>query len=198
MQRYEEKTGEEKGLWFVVICWFKVPLNNFKFQILSKLLFFSKFAFTYRSKMKKIDTGILRMYSILLAGLLFIVGIATSCDTKKYGSPIAEYGAPFAKFKIKGNVKSDSTNENIANIKVLTAKDSTFSDSTGNYQLEVESYPAGQTFVVHFVDIDGSLNGAFHTKDTVATFTDPQYIDGDGNLYEGETSTQLNVKLKPE
>ncbi len=148
--------------------------------------------------MKRTDLSILKMYSHLLAALLFVFGMGTSCDSNKDSSTVAGNGSPYAKFKIKGNVKSDSTNANIAAIKVLSPKDSTMTDSSGNYQLEIESYPAGQTFMVHFVDADGNLNGAFHTKDTVATFTNPQYIDGDGSWYEGETSTQLNVKLKPE
>jgi len=149
--------------------------------------------------MKKTDKRILKLYGRLLAGLLFILGVGTSCnEAAEYGAPVAEYGAPYALYKIKGNIKSDSTNNNIAHIVIKTLNDSTYSDSLGNYQLQINSYPADQSFIVHFIDSDGNLNGVFKNKDSVATFSNAQYINGDGNFYEGETSTQLNVKLKPE
>jgi hypothetical protein len=87
-----------------------------------------------------------------------------------------EYGTPSAKFIVKGKVESSVTNQPIQNIRV---------------------YPEAQTFPIRFHDIDGNLQGEFNNLDTVVEFKNPQFTNGDGHWYKGETSKEFNIQLKP-
>jgi putative lipoprotein (rSAM/lipoprotein system) len=75
--------------------------------------------------------------------------------------------------------------------------DSVSSDVNGNYSVEAESFPETQTFSIHFRDIDSSLNGSYNDLDTTITFLNPQFTNGDGQWFAGETSKVIDVKLKP-
>src|SRR5674476_999461 len=105
--------------------------------------------------MKKINTNFLKLYGRLLTGLLFILGIATSCEkvAPEYGGPVAMYGVIMARYKINGNIKSDSTQNNIPQILVSSQLDSAYSDANGNYQLQINDTPGDRTFTLHFKDI---------------------------------------------
>jgi len=147
--------------------------------------------------MKKLNTGILKLYSHILSGFLLLLGMSTFTACVKE-PPVAEYGAPWARFKVNGNIKSDSTQANIPHIMVITSQDTTLSDTSGNYLIQIDGYPSDQSFAIRFVDADGNQNGAFQNKDTVTQFSDVHFTNGDGNWYSGETSKVLNVKMKPQ
>jgi len=147
--------------------------------------------------MKRIRKILLPKYSFFLSLILGIIGIQTGCNNAEYGTPIAEYGTPSAKFIITGKIESDSTSVQIPNIRVNMLSDSVSSDVNGNYLVEAVSFPESQAFTIHFRDIDGSLNGSYNNLDTTITFQNPQFANGDGDWYEGETTKEFNVKLKP-
>ncbi|MDD4500573.1 MAG: radical SAM-associated putative lipoprotein [Bacteroidales bacterium] len=135
---------------------------------------------------------ILKTFNILIAGLLAILGFATACV------PAAEYGTPSAKFIVNGNVKSSETDQPIKNIRVSMQGDTTYTDANGAYQVIDEwGFPTDQTYNIEFQDIDGNANGVFSDLDTIVEFKNPEFSDGDGSWYRGETSKEFDVKLTP-
>lgn len=141
--------------------------------------------------MRKVELKFFKTYNAILALLLSFLGFAVSCGKM-------EYGTPSAKFIVKGKVESSVTNQPIQNIRVYMQGDSTSTDSTGHYQIiNSRGFPEAQTFPIRFHDIDGNLQGEFNNLDTVVEFKNPQFINGDGHWYKGETSKEFNIQLKP-
>ncbi len=134
---------------------------------------------------------ILKTYNVIIAGLLSILGFASSCDSKD------EYGTPSAKFIVNGKVKSD-TDQPIENIRVIMQSDTSYTNNDGSYQVEDKwGFPTDQTYNIKFQDIDGETNGEFSDLDTIVEFKDPKFSGGDGDWYSGETSKEFDVKLTP-
>lgn len=142
-------------------------------------------------KMKKVKNKFYKTSNAIIFGLLALLGFASSCDK---GSK-AEYGTPSAKFIVNGNVDAKESNTPIKNIRVIMNRDTSFTDGEGHYQVESGEFPNNQTFQINFQDIDGAINGEYQNLDTIVEFVNPQFVNGDGNWYEGETSKDLNVKL---
>ncbi|HNW99663.1 MAG TPA: radical SAM-associated putative lipoprotein [Bacteroidales bacterium] len=136
----------------------------------------------------------LKKYNTLLVLLLSALGILSSCDKNNGGGIQAEYGCPNADFIVKGCIASDSTGAKIKNIKVVS-QDSVYSDLAGNYILIMNAFPENQTFTLHFKDVDSTDNGSYQNLDTTISFQNPQFTNGDGDWYEGQTTKELNVKL---
>jgi len=142
---------------------------------------------------------ILKRYNRIISVLLSLLGIGgaftfSGCEGGG-NTPGAEYGTPHATFKIYGKVTSEDSAE-IPNIKVVMPFDSTYTDEKGNYNLEVVAFPMDQDFSVRFKDIDGSTNGSYQLKDTIVSFEDPQFVNGNGSWNAGETSKKVDIKLK--
>ncbi|MGD9992289.1 MAG: radical SAM-associated putative lipoprotein [Salinivirgaceae bacterium] len=145
--------------------------------------------------MKQFEGKILSIYNLLLTALMSLLGFS-NCEIIE---PRVEYGSPSATFKVNGKVTDLITNRAIQDIKVLMQGDSTQTDSEGRFSLSQVSFPADQSFVIQFKDIDGAANGGqFQPKDTLVEFKDPQFTNGDGSWYQGETSLELNLNLEPE
>jgi putative lipoprotein (rSAM/lipoprotein system) len=153
--------------------------------------------------MKKIKMGLIKRYNSLIGFLLAALGFGsislTGCDSPVDPDPVAEYGVPYAIFKVKGKVTSEA--EGIPNIKVKMGSDSFFFDSTytdanGEYEISQGTFPSDQAFDMSFEDIDGAQNGSFQALDTIVEFVDPQFTGGSGNWDSGETETIFNVELK--
>ncbi len=153
--------------------------------------------------MKKIKMGLIKRYNSLIGFLLAALGFGsislTGCDSPVDPDPVAEYGVPYAIFKVKGKVTSEA--EGIPNIKVKMGSDSFFFDSTytdanGEYEISQGTFPSDQAFDMSFEDIDGAQNGSFQALDTIVEFVDPQFTGGSGNWDSGETETTFNVELK--
>jgi putative lipoprotein (rSAM/lipoprotein system) len=150
--------------------------------------------------MRKVALGYFKICNAFIAIVLAFLGFTVSC-AKEYGTPSApyvEYGTPYARFIVKGEVESSETKQPIQNIRVYLLRDSTSTDSTGHYQvINTGELPESQTFPIRFHDVDGTLHGEYTNLDTVVVFNDPQFIRGDGQWYDGETSKDFNVQLKP-
>ena len=154
--------------------------------------------------MKKLKTGLLINWNRLLRILMSVLGfsVAANLSSCEDGGGRAEYGTPSAKFIINGQVKSEQTTAAIPNIRVVMSGDSefladtSFTDANGKYSLDITNFPANQSFVVKFEDIDGTANGEYQSLLSTVEFIDPEYTNGSGNWYEGETSQTLNVNLK--
>jgi putative lipoprotein (rSAM/lipoprotein system) len=148
--------------------------------------------------MKKVRTGLLKKYNKLICVCLSLLGFTTACGLiqSEYGTPAAEYGTPHATFIVKGSVKSEVNSTAVKGIRVVMGNDSTYSDASGNYQVENVAFPESQTFSVKYKDVDGALNGAFQNQDATVVFTDPVFTGGSG-WDEGKTEKNINIKLKP-
>jgi len=138
---------------------------------------------------------IAKTYNRFIAFLMWLVGIGS---TTALNGCIGgyEYGSPYADFKINGTVTNQES-EKVTGIKVKVERDSSYTDSEGNYDITVESFPKDQNFSIQFSDVDGVENGTYQTLDTTVVFIDPEFKNGDG-WYEGETSKEFDVKLNAE
>lgn len=144
--------------------------------------------------MKKVKIKFFKTYNAIIAGLIGLLGFS-SCDKIGGGDPVVEYGTPSAKFIVNGKVIASDSKEGIENIRVVIPGDTTKTDSEGKYQIHVNGFPEDQKFNIEFQDIDGALNGDFQNLDTVVEFKDPDFTDGDGHWYKGESSKELNIEL---
>ena len=106
------------------------------------------------------------------------------------------YGTPSAKFIINGKVESLESDMPVRDIKVFITGDTSKTDANGNYTLATSGFPHDQSINISFQDIDSTLNGEFEDLDTIAVFKDAKYTNGDNHWYRGETSKELNIKLK--
>ena len=140
--------------------------------------------------MKKVKIKFFKTSNAIIFGLLALLGFTTSCEKK------VEYGTPSAKFIVNGKVISSDSNEAINNIRVVMRGDTTKTDNEGKYQVvDKYGFPSDQTYDIQFQDIDGATNGDYQNLDTIIEFKDPQFINGDGNWYSGETSKELDIEL---
>lgn len=140
--------------------------------------------------MKKARNILYKTSNTIILGLLALLGFTTSCEKK------VEYGTPSAKFIVNGKVISSDSNEAIENVRVIMQGDTTKTDNEGKYQVVNKyGFPGDQTYDIQFQDIDGATNGDYQNLDTIVEFKNPQFINGDGNWYSGETSKELDIEL---
>lgn len=140
--------------------------------------------------MKGISKKILRVQNLIITGILFMMGFIASCVRM-------EYGMPHADFIVTGKIKSAETNQEIRNIEVKIHGNTVKSDEYGNYEISVLGMSAdNQTFDISYTDIDGTENGEYQNLDTLVQFDNPEFTGGDGDWYEGETTTEFDIKLE--
>jgi putative lipoprotein (rSAM/lipoprotein system) len=158
---------------------------------------FSGIESSLKTKMKR---KLLEKQNKLIGFLLSIIGIGSALTFGgcEYGvGPNAmEYGTPSATFKVQGKVSSEG-NANIKGIRVVMQRDTALTDVDGKFQVQTNDFPADRDFNIEFDDTDGELNGAFQSMDTIISFVNPKFINPEGSWYQGETTKELNVKLKP-
>ncbi len=119
----------------------------------------------------------------IISFLLCLLGFSAACTeiACEYGSPAAEYGTPYATFVAKGAVVNDVSEQPIPGIRVIMEYDTSYTGENGNYEVKTDAFPANQSFLIEFADVDGEQNGNLEPTDTTATFTHPQFTDGDGD-----------------
>lgn len=139
---------------------------------------------------------LLKKHNQLLAFILSLLGIGGACTFSccAYGTPV-EYGTPHATFKVYGKVTSEDNTE-IPNARVVLQEDTAYTNENGNYNVQVIEFPSNQDFLIEFMDIDGNTNGAYQSKDTIVSFQDPVFENGENPWYSGETSKEIDIKLK--
>lgn len=151
-----------------------------------------------------------RWYNAVLTALLSMLGYGCSSDEPDmYGTPVAEYGVPYATYMVEGTV-TDEANNPIQGIKTsikgifpngdkvyVDAVDSVLSDASGKYQLRYRGMDRPEYKLI-VEDIDGEANGGEFLSDTL----DIEYgkavkvKNGDGAWNGGEYQIQQAVKLK--
>ena len=141
--------------------------------------------------MKFLKTTFFKSTNVIISFLLFVLGFSTSCDLIGIR---AEYGSPHADFIINGSVKASETNQAIPNIKVKASWDSVYTDQSGNYEINIQSFPEDQDIQLLFIDTDGEANGDFQQLDTIIQFKNINF-DKEGTWYYGEVEKEFNVTL---
>lgn len=139
---------------------------------------------------------LLEKHNKFIAFILSLIGIGGACSFGgcAYGTPV-EYGTPTATFKVTGKVNTEE-DEKIKGIRVIMYNDTAYTDTDGKFKVQTVNFPAEVDLDIKFDDTDGELNGAFQSLDTIVSFVDPEFKNGDGHWYQGETSKEFNVKLK--
>ena len=140
--------------------------------------------------MTRIRISLLRKWNWLIAWFLSLCGVACSPIT-------CEYGTPEGKFIVEGSVRSEETQAPIEHIRVIMGRDTAYSDASGHYEVSDINFPTSQSYLVSFSDVDGTANGEFLARDTLVNFTDPEFENGNGHWYDGETKKQVTINLKP-
>lgn len=151
-----------------------------------------------------------RWYNAVLTALLSMLGYGCSSDEPDmYGTPVAEYGVPYATYMVEGTV-TDEANNPIQGIKTsikgifpngdkvyVDAVDSVLSDASGKYQLRYRGMDRPEYKLI-VEDTDGEANGGEFLSDTL----DIEYgkavkvKNGDGAWNGGEYMIQQPVRLK--
>ena len=143
---------------------------------------------------------LLEKHNKFIAFLLSVIGIGGACSFGgfAYGvGPIApEYGVPSATFKVIGKVSSVDGNK-IKGIRVILQNDTAHTDIDGKFHVQANDFPEDKDFDIEFDDIDAELNGDFQSLDTIVSFVDPEFKNGDKHWFAGETTKEFNVNLKP-
>ena len=139
---------------------------------------------------------ILKGYSRLLSFILSILGLGTTFNACDINAPV-EYGMPHATYKVNGKVTNEM-NKKIPGIRVIMEYDTVITNDEGKYEFIRSDFPGSQDFHISFEDIDSIDNGLYEKMDTVVSFVDPEFKNGDNNWYSGETSKEFNVQLKKE
>ncbi len=135
-----------------------------------------------------------RFIVLLLTGLGFISACTqSSC---KYGV-VAEYGAPQARFIVKGTVESEDSSKIIPHIKINLDNNTVYSGTDGKFQLEKTDSPENKILTISLQDIDGQANREFLPLDYMVDFNGVPFRGGDDEWNEGEAVKEVNVKLKP-
>jgi putative lipoprotein (rSAM/lipoprotein system) len=146
---------------------------------------------TYKTKLLKLSNSLIIL-------LLSALGFISACKHKssKYGI-VAEYGAPQAKFIIKGTVESEDSSKIIPNIKISLDNNNVYSDINGKFQLEKTDSPENNAPIISLQDIDGPINREFLSQDYMVDFHGIPFTGGDGKWNKGEALKEVHIKLKP-
>ena len=158
-------------------------------------------------------------YNAILASLLSMLGFS-GCDgfgKDMYGSPIMEYGTPYADYQVKG-VVTDEAGQPIPGIRVELAErveyvgekgeqqiddhglDTLQTDARGEYKSRLlEDYANSSHYLKVIVeDVDGPANGGEFQGDTlsVSDLERKKIKEGDGGWYTGRYEYTGDVTLR--
>ena len=147
-----------------------------------------------------------RWYNAVLTALLSMLGFGCSIDEpEEYGTPIMEYGTPYADYIFKGTV-TDEAGTPIQGIKTslknvfendyVLGLDSVETDVSGSYQLKyVGMQDRGLKIIVE--DIDGEANGGeFLSKMLDIDYKKAVKTKEGSNWYEGAYDITQDIQLK--
>lgn len=128
----------------------------------------------------------LQLSNQILAFLLTLLGFASDC----YDGVIVDmYGAPFARYTVKGNVVSVKDNKPIGGIQiqVQSTVKSGYKSSVGTIFTDTNGFNIATIYELNVVqttlslsDIDGIKNGSFLPVDTLVTYVDPVFTGSKG------------------
>lgn len=160
--------------------------------------------------MKRIQWGSTKCYRLLILTLIVTMALASSCAQEETA------GRHSAKFIFRGTVlsandslplkgvhvkmMSDTTGMDstmIANLPIY--KDSAITDQNGNFEVvDLLGIPAEISYELAFIDTGKTLKNSAERIDTSVTYTflNPEFTNGDGHWYTGETFQTDTFRLK--
>ena len=146
---------------------------------------------------------------ILMAWLGFSCSKGNNSDNPEIPFPFGpdEYGTPYAIFKAKGAVASQTNDAPIEGIRVVLKTpfgedkfrglDTVYTDSKGVFNLKSRESVFRKLYV-ELSDIDGDENGLFNDKDIEADYSKETFTGGDDRWYRGEVEKDLGtIKMEP-
>ncbi|WP_163629018.1 radical SAM-associated putative lipoprotein [Paludibacter sp. 221] len=140
--------------------------------------------------MKKI---LIKTFDKIVLLILSITGFFWGCDIISIGG--AEYGTPYADFKLKGTVVNKDTKKPIQNIRVVSHRDTVYTNKSGKYELNHKE--EGRTLYVKFEDIDGEDNDGYYLeKEIECTFTQEDKVEKGSGWYEGKYQKEQHIELE--
>lgn len=152
--------------------------------------------------MRSLKIKLLNIKNKLIVLTLTFIGFMASCGQSgsKYGPPpnIAEYGAPHAKFILRGRVFSENSNKQIPNIRILMESDTTYTDFEGKFTIDKIALPNDFKMKILIDDPDGKINGKFKPLEIEIDYKDVPLTGGDNHWDIGEAIKEINIKLSPE
>ncbi len=142
--------------------------------------------------MRNFHRKIQTLQAKVLAVILGMLGISTSCFKSEYGTPIADY-------KMSGFVKSAGNQQAIKNIGV-SVDDLNLADTTsdeGKFELPtLIRFDLMSAFTVSFTDLDSFENGYYPPFDTTIEFQFEDFTGGDNDWYMGINEQNITIFLK--
>ena len=146
-----------------------------------------------------------RWYNAVLTALLSMLGFEACESVDEYGAPPVEYGTPYARYEVKGQVADEAGNP-IQGIQISAASgvfdsqlyQSVTSDATGHYTLSERQLFIGDDDRIEFKDVDGEAHGGLF-QDTTLNMRDmpmEKTANGDNHWNSGTFKVNGNVKLK--
>jgi putative lipoprotein (rSAM/lipoprotein system) len=155
---------------------------------------------------KKNTTGnvLFRILKLTSLGLSSILGLF--CNPGSIGpmyGVVAEYGMPWADYKVSGTIHASDTRSVLSGIRV-SLKDTTagscpidtvYTDSVGKYAMTFSHAPWNNTWVLHAEDIDSAANGSYSAKDTIITIPDSTLDSASGSWYLGHGEKNVDLDL---
>ncbi len=179
------------------------------FKGLSIIITFIVSLVTYATGQAPITSGEEQASSSPLKSFMAAVQNTSGDPVMEYGIQplygVVDYGMPYAKFSIKGHIRTGDAQEPIKNIQVTlrdTASDivhdTTHSDSTGAFAFDtVQGSPWNNTWILNAVDIDGNDNGGLYdSTDTLVTIPTDSLKGGDGEWYRGAAGTDIALFME--
>jgi putative lipoprotein (rSAM/lipoprotein system) len=149
-------------------------------------------------------------YNALLSSLLTLLGFG-SCSTvgaDEYGSPVSEYGTPYADYHIKGDVTDEQGNP-LEGIKAVLKEmpdeapqyaysmDSTVTDKQGKFEMGTRVYISSRRVKLVVEDTDGQAGGGEFASDTLVLEDLPKKQTAEGQHWStGTYELKADVKLK--
>ena len=142
---------------------------------------------------------ITKTYGKILAILMAWLGF--SCD---WGDR-EKYGTPYAIYKAKGVVVSETDDKPIEGIRAVLKTqqnatygiDTVYTDSKGAFS--VKEGGLFDKLYVELADVDGEKNGSFNDTIIVADYSYAKFTGGDGNWNMGVAEKDLGkIKMKPQ
>lgn len=137
---------------------------------------------------------LIKSYNKLLSFLISLLSMGTSFSVTSCNTT-AEYGTPYATFKLIGKVTAEN-DEGIENIRVSALYDTFYTSKNGEYALEINNVPILPEVQMTFSDIDRESNKKYLDTDTLISFEGAVFENGDNSWYQGETSKEINIRLK--
>ena len=139
--------------------------------------------------MNKLITKFWDKIIVVLLGVVGLSGMLYSC--MKYGMPPPEY---VKKHELRGVVTDTETSNPIQNIRIISNRDTVYTNIKGEYAFDFWSHSPGISYMLNIEDIDGEENGGeFKSQEIYGKFTREDQVENSGGL--GFSKTQ-NIQLE--